>query len=85
MNINISYQSKEQKIAFVTELFETNLRSIIFENESSYNIPAKASNTNEAIKQYLYWAMEIAEGLSYIHKHRLVHRHLKASNIMVGI
>ena len=81
---NTSHQSKEHKFAFVTELCEANLRSIVMKNESDYT-PAKASKTNEAINTFLKWAMEIADGLNYIHMTGLVHKHLKLDNILVCI
>jgi serine/threonine protein kinase len=80
---NVSHQSHEQKFVFLTKLCRENLRSFIFQNKSK--IPAKAADINEAINTFLNWAIEIADGLNYIHIRSLVHKHLKLENILVGI
>ena len=83
MKVNASYQSSEHKFLFVSQLCWANLRSVIF-NDNSW-IPATASNTIRAIAAFLKWAIEIADGLMYIHERGLIHRHLKLENILVGI
>jgi serine/threonine protein kinase len=83
MKVNVSYQSLEHKFLFVRQFYKENLKSVIFNDESK--TPAKASNTGQSIVAFLKWAIEIADGLMYIHGKRLIHRHLKLENILVGI
>ena len=83
MKVNISYQSKEHKFVFVRTFCQANLRSVIFNDKSV--TPAQASNINQAIDAFLKWAIEIADGLNYIHERGLIHRHLKLENILVCI
>jgi serine/threonine protein kinase len=83
IKLNVSHQSDEQKFVFLTKLCQGNLRNVLLENESK--VPAKASYTKDAIKTFLNWAIEIADGLNYIHTRGLVHKHLKLENILVGI
>ena len=83
MKVNISYQSKEHKFVFVRTFCQANLRSVIFNDKSV--TPAQASNIIQAIDAFLKWAIEIADGLNYIHERGLVHRHLRLGNILVCI
>ena len=83
MKVNVSYQSSEHTFLFVRQFYKENLKSVIFNDESK--TPAKASNTGQSIVAFLKWAIEIADGLMYIHGKRLIHRHLKLENILVGI
>ena len=83
MKVNASHISKEHKFVFVRTFCQANLRSVIFNDKSV--TPAQASNIIQAIDAFLKWAIEIADGLNYIHERGLVHRHLKLENILVCI
>ena len=47
-------------------------------------VPGRADNFKEAVELFLEFAVDIADGLSYIHEIGLVHRHLKLENVLVG-
>jgi serine/threonine protein kinase len=85
MKVNASHISKEQKFVFVRTFCQANLRSVIFNDKSVTPAQASSSNINQAIDAFFKWAIEIADGLNYIHERGLIHRHLKLENILVCI
>ncbi|XP_028400784.1 uncharacterized protein LOC114523921 [Dendronephthya gigantea] len=75
-----SLSSNMYQFIFVTKACRENLRSVIFRNRNL--TPAKSENTKLAIGKFFNWAMDIADGLNYIHERGLIHRHLKLENIL---
>ena len=80
--MNSSFSSKKYRLMFVMKACPENLRNVIFRNQDL--TPAKSKNIKLAIGKFLNWAMDIADGLNYIHERGLVHRHLKLENILVS-
>ena len=81
--VNVFHSSNNYTFIFVMELCQENLKSFICNDNR--NVPALSSDTKQAIQTFLKWAIEIADGLNYIHEKGLVHRHLKLENILVSI
>ncbi|XP_028400622.1 uncharacterized protein LOC114523788 [Dendronephthya gigantea] len=75
-----SLSSNMYQFIFVTKACRENLRSVIFRNRNL--TPAKSENTKLAIGKFFNWAMDIADGLNYIHERGLIHRHLKLENVL---
>ncbi|XP_028400623.1 dual serine/threonine and tyrosine protein kinase-like [Dendronephthya gigantea] len=78
--MSICLSSKKYRFIFVMKSCRENLRSVIFRNRNL--TPAKSENTKLAIGKFFNWAMDIADGLNYIHERGLIHRHLKLENIL---
>ncbi|XP_028400803.1 uncharacterized protein LOC114523936 [Dendronephthya gigantea] len=71
------------RIALVMTMYQHNLRSVIFSR--NFTPPVNAIATKRStIMQFLEWAMQIANALTYIHCLKLVHKHLTLENILVG-
>ena len=77
-----SHTSKSYKFAFVMEKCERNLKDVMFKDESQ--TPGRADEFEEAVKVFLKYAVDIANGLNYIHEMGLVHRHFKLENVLVS-
>ncbi|XP_028400788.1 serine/threonine-protein kinase STY17-like [Dendronephthya gigantea] len=72
--------SNDHQFIFVMEAARQNLRSVIFKNRIL--TPAESENSKLAIGKFIKRAMDIADGLNYIHERGLIHRHLKLENIL---
>lgn len=83
IKVNVSNKSKDFKFLFVSANYQKNLRNVVCKDKSK--VPAKASNSREAIGIFLIWAKEIANALNYIHELGLVHRYLTMDSILVSI
>ncbi|XP_028400792.1 tyrosine-protein kinase transmembrane receptor Ror-like [Dendronephthya gigantea] len=78
--VSTPHESNKYKFIFVIKACQQNLRNVIFGNATF--APAKSKNSNQAIDKFKKWAMEIPDGLNYIHERGLTHRHLKLENIL---
>ena len=68
------------KFILVMELCQDSLRNYIRNNPEK--VPGKSQRPDDLMKT-VQWALEISEGLEYIHKLGIVHRDLKLDNILV--
>lgn len=66
----------ERHLYIVTELCDTTLKELLARREQRHRL---------ALEPALSLAMQIAEGLAYVHEAGVVHRDLSASNIFLAI
>ena len=72
---------QSSRVALVVEMCEKNLRDVIFQGD--FVCPVKGGSTS-AILRFLDWASQIADALTHVHELKLVHKHVKMENVLVG-
>src|SRR6185437_11027532 len=63
--------------------FRSCLISPFVRNGSMEDFFAKERNSGKAAQFLVSWALDIATGLAYLHKHGFVHRDIAARNVLV--
>ena len=69
------------KFILVMELCQDSLRNYVRNNPEK--VPGRSQRTDDLMRT-VQWALEISDGLTYMHKLSIVHRDLKLDNILVS-
>ena len=69
------------KFILVMELCEDSLRNYICNYPQK--VPGRSQRLDDLMRT-VQWALEISDGLTYLHKLSIVHRNLKLDNILVS-
>ena len=71
----------EMKFILVMELCQDSLRNYIRKNPEK--VPGSSERPDD-LTRTVQWALEISDGLTYMHELSIVHRDLKLDNILVS-